>query len=89
MENERHPHELLAHKLLNAVRGLDPRVWFEKAADSERATRITPDPLAYIRGRASLRSSETLDSERHKRLKPHLGNNKGDALCKNQTKPVL
>jgi hypothetical protein len=35
----------MVHKLVRKENGLDPGTWFEKAADSGRATRITADPL--------------------------------------------
>jgi hypothetical protein len=35
----------MVHKIMRAEDGLDPRTWFERAADSERSTRITADPL--------------------------------------------
>jgi hypothetical protein len=46
LEERRHRADMqMVHKLLKSKDGLDYSVWFERAADSGRATRITADPM--------------------------------------------
>ncbi len=46
LQERRHRADMqMVHKLMKGENRLDPRIWFERAADSGRATRITADPM--------------------------------------------